>query len=107
MHPSTDSASGGQHSEADGVEDLLREVGEYQLRGYRTLSAGGIQVKDDSGHGYSVVTEYDLETERRVQAFVAARFPGDSFLGEELGNVRKDPGRYWILDPIDGTSNFT
>jgi myo-inositol-1(or 4)-monophosphatase len=89
------------------VENLLREVGRYQLEGYRSLSRGPVAIKEDSGHGLSVVTEYDLETERRVQAFVAERFPGDSFLGEELGNIRKDPRRTWVLDPIDGTSNFT
>ena len=89
------------------IEALLRDVGAYQLEGYRSLSSADIDVKDDTSHGYSVVTEYDVETERRVFEYVSKNFPEDSFLGEENGNIVKNPDRYWILDPIDGTSNFT
>jgi len=91
----------------DEIESLLREAGRYQLEGYHGLDQQRISVKSDTGYGYSVVTEYDVETERRVHDFLEKRFPGDSFLGEELGNRKRDPRRYWILDPIDGTSNFT
>ena len=89
------------------IEALLRDVGRYQLEGYNGLDRQRVSVKADTGYGYSVVTEYDVETERRVHDFLAERFPGDSFLGEELGNRKRDPRRYWVLDPIDGTSNFT
>ena len=89
------------------IEELLRGVGRYQLEGYRNLQTSDIRVKDDTGYGKSVVTEYDVESARRVYDFVSARFPNDSFLGEEHGNVRGDPKRYWLLDPIDGTTNFT
>ena len=99
--------TGGSPIQDAEIEALLRELGGYQRGGYRTLEHEDISVKDDTGHGYSVVTEYDVETERRVHAFLSERFPQDSFIGEELGNVRRDPRRYWVLDPIDGTSNFT
>jgi myo-inositol-1(or 4)-monophosphatase len=91
----------------EAIESMLREVGRYQLEGFRKLQKDEVHVKEGGSHGLSVVTEYDLESERRVHDFLHARFPGDSFLGEEHGNVRRDPSRYWILDPIDGTSNFT
>ncbi len=96
-----------QDARRDEVERLLRDVGAYQLEGYRTLTREDISIKEDTGHGRAVVTKYDVETEKRVFQFVEQLFPKDSFLGEENGNVRKDPGRYWILDPIDGTTNFT
>ncbi len=89
------------------IEMLLREVGRYQLEGYRKLQSADIQVKEGSSHGLSVVTEYDLGSERRVFDFISQHFPQDSFIGEEHGNVLRDPERYWVLDPIDGTSNFT
>ena len=89
------------------IESLLRDVGAYQLSGYRNLQQSEIRVKDDTGYGKSVVTEYDVESERRIFEFVSERFPDDSFLGEEHGNVRRSPSRYWLLDPIDGTTNFT
>ena len=89
------------------IESLLRDVGAYQLTGYRNLQQSDIRVKDDTGYGKSVVTKYDIESERRVFDFISSRFPEDSFLGEEHGNVTRNPGRYWLLDPIDGTTNFT
>ncbi len=89
------------------IESLLRDVGRYQLEGFRKLKSTDIQLKEGGSHGLSVVTEYDLESERRVFDFISSRFPNDSFIGEEHGNVRRDPTRYWVLDPIDGTSNFT
>ncbi len=89
------------------IEKLLRDVGAYQLQGYRNLQQSEIRVKDDTGYGKSVVTEYDVESERRVFEFISERYPDDSFLGEEHGNVKRNPGRYWLLDPIDGTTNFT
>ena len=89
------------------IEPFLREIGRYQLEGYRKLQASDVQVKDGDSGRVSVVTEYDLETERRTFELLSKHFPGDSFIGEEHGNVRRDPARYWILDPIDGTSNFT
>jgi myo-inositol-1(or 4)-monophosphatase len=109
MHnpPGPEVGGGGAAVEDAEVEELLREVGAFQLEGYRSLEAAGVQVKDADGGRPSVVTRYDVETERRVHEFLARRSPGDSFLGEELGNVRRDPRRYWILDPIDGTTNFT
>ena len=89
------------------IEKLLRSIGSYQLEGYRNLQRSDVQVKDDTGYGKSVVTEYDVESERRVYEFISERYPNDSFLGEEHGNVVRDPKRYWLLDPIDGTTNFT
>jgi myo-inositol-1(or 4)-monophosphatase len=93
--------------ECRAVEDFLREVGAFQLDGFRKLRSSDIQIKEGGSHGLSVVTGYDVETEKRTARFIEERFPADSFLGEETGNVRRDPGRYWILDPIDGTSNYT
>jgi myo-inositol-1(or 4)-monophosphatase len=89
------------------IEALIRDIGAYQLEGHKSLVQADITIKDDTSHGYSVVTEYDEKSERRVFQFLTKHFPSDSFLGEEHGNVTRDPSRYWVLDPIDGTSNFT
>ena len=53
----------------------------------------------------SFVTDADLAVERALRARLEVERPGDGFFGEESG--RSDGGeRRWILDPIDGTSNF-
>lgn len=56
-----------------------------------------------------LVTAADLEVEREFRALIAARFPSHGVLGEEQGTV--GPGgpaarHRWIIDPIDGTTNF-
>lgn len=51
------------------------------------------------------VTDADRAVEDALRARIEAEYPGDSFFGEESGAA--DGGsRKWILDPIDGTSNF-
>ena len=51
------------------------------------------------------LTEADTATEKFVARALADTFPEDGFQGEETGTAR--PGRLrWVLDPVDGTSNF-
>jgi myo-inositol-1(or 4)-monophosphatase len=54
------------------------------------------------------VTDLDVRIERETRAFLAARTPEFGFFGEEEGpaNSPADNAYTWILDPIDGTSNF-
>lgn len=55
----------------------------------------------------SVVTETDMRSEAAILAALRARFPDHSFLAEESG-FTPGAGRWtWIIDPLDGTSNFT
>jgi histidinol-phosphatase len=54
----------------------------------------------------TAVTAYDRDAERALRAAVAARFPGHAFLGEEDGLEGRDDAPRWIVDPIDGTTNF-
>ena len=51
------------------------------------------------------LTEADGATEAFIAAALAEAFPGDGFQGEETGNGR-DGRLRWVVDPIDGTSNF-
>lgn len=55
-----------------------------------------------------LVTTADLEAERAFRDLIAARFPNHDVLGEE-GASADDPPRAshrWIVDPLDGTTNF-
>lgn len=57
-----------------------------------------------------LVTDADLESQRTIVEFLSSRFPGHAFLGEEGAMEEKDPGPHapptWIIDPVDGTSNY-
>lgn len=52
------------------------------------------------------LTEADGATERFIRAELERQFPGEPILGEEGGGAIPAGGPLWILDPIDGTSNF-
>ena len=51
------------------------------------------------------VTDADLAVEQALREQIEAQRPGDGFFGEESGRAEGGERR-WILDPIDGTSNF-
>lgn len=50
------------------------------------------------------VTQADTAVERHIRARIAARFEGHAILGEEQGGGFAD--HLWIIDPIDGTTNY-
>ncbi|UOR02777.1 histidinol phosphatase [Leucobacter allii] len=51
------------------------------------------------------VTDADRAVEEALRARIESERPGDSFFGEESGRAERGERR-WIIDPIDGTSNF-
>ncbi len=53
----------------------------------------------------SPVTAADREVELRLREVLAEQRPEDAILGEEFGALGNG-ARRWIIDPIDGTSNF-
>ncbi len=55
----------------------------------------------------NLVTEADFASEKAIFEFIHARFPDHRFLGEE--GLSRDEGNSpfrWIIDPLDGTSNY-
>lgn len=59
-----------------------------------------------SKHERDLVSNVDVAIEREVREYVSARTPQAGFLGEEEGTSDTPTEVTWILDPIDGTSNF-
>ena len=47
----------------------------------------------------------DVQSEKLIRSILLGACPEDGFFGEEEGGSVAAPGR-WIVDPIDGTSNF-
>ncbi len=59
----------------------------------------------------SLLTEADLEMQKKTQVFLEGHWPQFAFLGEESPAEEQEAamnsdGGCWILDPVDGTSNF-
>lgn len=55
----------------------------------------------------SIVTEADLLSEQCIKTTIQIAFPEHSFYGEEGGAETKDSPYLWVVDPLDGTSNFS
>ncbi len=53
------------------------------------------------------VTEADHAVERELRRLIAERRPGEGVLGEEYGEDAHTGEARWIVDPIDGTRNFS
>jgi len=53
-----------------------------------------------------LVTEIDLKCEREIVSLITKRHPGHSILAEEGGETRPGADHLWIIDPVDGTTNY-
>ncbi|RMG30511.1 MAG: inositol monophosphatase family protein [Gammaproteobacteria bacterium] len=87
------------------IEELLREVARREVMPrFHHIRA---TCKADG----SLLTEADLAVHERLRTALADRYPAVGFLSEEMPadaqQARLDAGGpLWILDPLDGTSNF-
>ena len=54
-----------------------------------------------------VVTEADKRAEELIKNEIRERFPNHKILAEESGLENKNSNYLWVIDPLDGTTNFT
>jgi len=52
------------------------------------------------------VSAVDRQSEEAMREFLQRELPGSSFLGEEMGQGEEEGIYRWIVDPLDGTTNF-
>ncbi len=76
-------------------------------RYFEQLSDADIQQKTTAAGGANLVTTADVESETAIVAAIRQQFPDHAFLGEEGHVARTDAPNLWIIDPLDGTNNFT
>jgi len=87
------------------------EIEQVALRAAR--AAGRIHLKRLSritisrkSNSLDLVTEADRESEAEVIAMIHRAFPTHAILAEESGPSRHESDHLWIVDPLDGTTNF-
>jgi myo-inositol-1(or 4)-monophosphatase len=67
----------------------------------------GAEIRIDKKGKIDLVTEVDVAVERMVRALIGERFPDHDILAEEFGGPGTRQSRHcWILDPLDGTTNY-
>ena len=84
------------------AESIAREAGELAVRRRRE----GVEVAATKSTAVDVVTEADREVERLIRGRLADARPDDGILGEEGGAAAGTSGLTWVVDPIDGTTNY-
>lgn len=87
----------------DAIETLLPSLETFLLE----LQSGDFGVVTKT-NAFDLVTEGDVACESKLTEFITKQFPEDGIIGEESGGVTPsaEDAFCWILDPIDGTTNF-
>lgn len=87
----------------DDMVAAAREAGALTLEHFKRFRDLEIGIK---GPG-DFVSDADRESETMIRQHLLSRYPGWSLTGEEFAPVDgEDPEHRWLVDPIDGTTNF-
>jgi myo-inositol-1(or 4)-monophosphatase len=86
------------------IEDVIqiaREAGEVIKEAFRTNFS--VEFKTNEAN---LVTEVDTKSEQMIINFISKKYPEHGILAEESGGDYKNKEYVWIIDPLDGTTNF-
>ena len=81
--------------------EALKLAGEVQRSSYQAVKR--ITEKESIS---SVVTEVDIESEKKIITVIEKNYPGHNILSEECGFKNRSAEYTWVIDPLDGTSNY-
>jgi myo-inositol-1(or 4)-monophosphatase len=82
------------------VEDIARQAGAVLMSGY-----GNVRHVQQKG-AIDLVTEFDKRSEDLILSFIQQEFPDHAILAEESGQNETISEYQWVIDPLDGTTNF-
>ena len=83
--------------------DMARQAGQIHLRHFRSGHLG-VEVKKNEA---DIVTIADKESERVILDAIHRLYPGHAILSEESGDDGTTADFQWVVDPLDGTTNYT
>jgi len=83
-------------------------------KGLQVVRLGGAVLKRNFGKVHTIsykgrldlVTETDQRSEKVMVEFLKQQFPGCGILAEEQKEIQAESAFRWILDPLDGTTNY-
>lgn len=84
------------------ARNIITEAGDIVREHMGKLSASSIHAKGPSDY----VTEIDKRCEELILKAVREGFPDHHIMSEETANDGLQPGFTWVVDPVDGTTNF-
>jgi len=83
--------------------EAARKGGDELVKYFKKVDT--LKVNKKSKH--ELVTPADLASNKTIINYLSKKFPGHGFLSEETGQDRTRPEYMWVLDPLDGTTNFS
>jgi 3'(2'), 5'-bisphosphate nucleotidase len=91
------------------VADLWNELESLLIPIFGDFRARLFELSVEQKHDTTLLTQADLDIERQIVAQIEAVDPGAAIVAEEGTRGRGlsvNPGRVWVIDPIDGTAEF-
>jgi myo-inositol-1(or 4)-monophosphatase len=86
----------------ENIKSVVKAAGDIMLKAHNIQS--GIESKEGRAN---FVTKYDVEVQNYLFQELHKLYPSATFIGEEEEQKGNIPGEYcFIIDPIDGTTNF-
>lgn len=85
----------------DKIIEMSKEAGEIIREGF----GKNFEVEFKTNES-NLVTEIDKAAEDAIINYINKNFPAHSILAEERGELLKDSEYLWVVDPLDGTTNF-
>ena len=82
---------------------MARAAGDVQLEYFRS-SHLNIETKSNE---YDVVTAADKASEKIIKGYIHDNFPDHGIISEESADEHADREWRWVIDPLDGTTNFS
>lgn len=82
------------------AKDLVLGAGDILARGRKTRPRVKLKGRVD------LVTEIDLKSEKYIKRRINKTFPNHAILAEESGRTENRSPCLWIIDPLDGTTNY-
>lgn len=83
------------------LSESLTRAGKILLENFGHIS--GYEIKESQS---SIVTKADIDSEKAIIQLIQQKFPDHNTLGEETGFQNRGSEFTWVIDPLDGTSNF-
>jgi myo-inositol-1(or 4)-monophosphatase len=92
------------------LTEYLEAACEAARRGAAVLEEWRARFQVREKGRFDLVTEADVGSQRAIRSYLLERFPDHGFLGEEENTGEKRPPAdappTWIVDPLDGTTNY-
>ncbi len=84
------------------VCDVARTAGRFLKEERKSFRREAVEEK----HAHDYVSYVDKESEKRIVAALGALLPEAGFIVEEGSAVYRDEPYCWVVDPLDGTTNY-